>query len=110
MDEGLPLILDDEQESLLLELSEPDQVAMLVQAVLPPDFVAKSPQLRFDFIKRNIQLARDFGVDAIHELALYCCLAAEDEEFYQSKRWQGKIEDLKMGKTTLTAALASLSE
>jgi len=104
-----PLTLSGMQESALLDASEPDQVAQLLQSGAPNDYQTLRPAERYDFIVRHMASARGFGVQATHELSLYCLLALlYGEQFASQKNWQAALQDVHEKKMSLTQAAAQV--
>jgi hypothetical protein len=97
-----PLALNAVQESALLDASEPDQVAQLLQSGAPIDYEALRQAERYDFILRHMAAARQFGVEATHELSLYCALAMlHGEHFAAGRNWQAALHEVKQKKISL---------
>lgn len=105
----VPLYLSQEQEARLLELSEPDQICMLINAVMPAGLQEIPPAERFNFISSNAARAKDYGINGTHELALFCCLALTESEF-PSAGWEQKLQQLRNDGATLTALVQEQPE
>lgn len=90
----LPLIqLDDDQFGVLVDASEPDQIAdMLTNSV--PDMASAIPLAeRFAFIERHRRAALALKIDSTLERCLYCSLALlYGENFAQEDRWKAGLE------------------
>lgn len=105
----VPLPLSTVQESALLDASEPDQVAQLLQSGAPIDFETLRPGERYDFLLRHMAAARQFGIQATHELSLYCALAMlHGEHFAAGKNWQAALQEVKQKKMSLTQAVTQM--
>lgn len=105
-----PMALNAAQESALLDASEPDQVALLLQSGVPNDYETLPTGERHDFILRHMALARQFGIEATHELSLYCALAMlHGENFATEGAWAAALHQIKEKKTSLTQ-VATLME
>jgi hypothetical protein len=100
-----PLILSMVQEHALLDASEPDQVVDLLQSTVQDEYLALPAQDRHDFIVRHMTAARLLGIEATHELALYCALALlQGEQFATQKHWQAALQEVQSGKLSLAQA------
>ncbi len=102
----IPLKLTQEQEGYLIQASEPDQVADLLLSGLPQQYDKLSPIVRHDFIMRRISAARLVGIQAIHELSLYCALALlYGENFASQPHWLVALSIVKSGEQSLAQAV-----
>jgi hypothetical protein len=100
-----PLTLNSVQESALIDASEPDQVAQLVQTGAPGDYETLRQGERHDFIVRHMAAARRFGIEATHELALYCALALiYGDGFAAERSWQAALQEVMQRKVSLAQA------
>jgi hypothetical protein len=105
-----PLRLNAAQESTLVDASEPDQVASLLHTTVPDEYLGLPRPDRHDFILRHMATARQLGVEATHELALYCALALlHGEDFATLMPWQSELQRVQTGELSLTQA-AELAE
>lgn len=106
-----PLILTVVQESALLDASEPDQVAQLLRATVPEEYALLAASMRHDFILRHMKAAIQLKIKATHELALYCGLALlYGEDFAEQKNWQSLLQEVQIGKLSLTQAAAKVPD
>ena len=65
---------------------------------------------RYDFFVRHMNAARQLGVQATHELSLYCALALlHGEDFAAHEKWQAALQDVQAGKSSLTLAATQIS-
>lgn len=104
-----PLALNTVQESALIDASEPDQVAQLLQSGAPIDYETLQQCDRHDFILRHLAAARRFGVEATHELSLYCALALlYGENFAAERDWQAALQEVMQKKVSLTQAATQM--
>jgi hypothetical protein len=104
-----PLILTAVQESGLIDASEPDQVAQLLQSGAPDDYQTLQPWERHDFIVRHMGAARAVGIQATHELSLYCVLALlYGEQFATQTNWQAALQEVQEKKMGLVEAAAQI--
>ena len=104
-----PLELSTVQEAGLIDASEPDQVAQLLQSGAPNDYQTLRQGQRHDFILRHMAAARSVGIQATHELSLYCVLALfYGEEFATQKSWQAALQDVREKKMSLSEAAAQI--
>lgn len=100
-----PLVLSALQEDALIDASEPDQVAQLLQSGAPDDYQTLPPPERHDFILRHADAARRIGIEATHELALYCVLAMlHGEQFASHEKWQASLQEVQEKKLSLAQA------
>ena len=105
----IPLSLSAYQEGALIDASEPDQVAAILQPAVPVQYASLAPELRYDFIVRQIVAARLLGIRATHELALYCSMALlHGEEFAEQDPWAASLDKIKKGMRSLTQALEEM--
>lgn len=101
----VPLVLSVAQEGALIDASEPDQVAQLLQSGAPDDYQTLPPPERHDFIVRHAEAARLVGIAATHELALYCVLALlHGEQFASQDKWQAALQEVQEKKLSLVQA------
>ena len=108
---GHPIRLTAEQEYALVDISEPDQVAELLQAGAPDEYEALPRPDRHDFIVRHMTAAKSIGIDATHERAQYCLLALlHGEGFSELKKWHAVLQDVQTGKLNLGQAVARAEE
>jgi hypothetical protein len=102
-----PLELSTVQEAGLIDASEPDQVAQLLQSGAPNDYQTLRLGERHDFILRHIAAARGLGIHATHELSLYCALALfYGDQFATQKKWEPVLQDVREKKVSLAEAAA----
>lgn len=91
-----PLRLTEQQEFLMLDASEPDQIADQLQKMMPDIFHNLSISLRYDFICRNASRASAIGISGTYEVALYCGVALlHGEDFSSLPQWAevvGKVQ------------------
>ena len=57
-----PVALDMAQQNSLIDASEPDQIAELLQSSVPDEYGQLPRQDRYDFIVRHSQAAQGFGI------------------------------------------------
>ncbi|WP_035787539.1 MULTISPECIES: DUF4123 domain-containing protein [unclassified Janthinobacterium] len=105
----VPLSLTVEQEGMMLDASEPDQVAAFLRPAVPVEYANMAPELRYDFIVRHMGAARMLGIYATHELALYCLMALlHGEKFSIQAPWATVLGEVKSGKSDFTLAVAQM--
>lgn len=80
--ESLPIEFTPAQENALIELSEPDQVAMLLRGVVPAEYERIAHAMRHDFIQRHIAAARGYSITSVQEQALFCSLILTEGEHF----------------------------
>lgn len=101
-----PLKLNAAQESALIDASEPDQIASLLHSTVPDEYANVPRPARYDFILRHTAAARLLGVQATHELALYCTLALlHGENFANLKPWHSELQRVQTGELSLSQAV-----
>lgn len=104
--ETLPIEFSPAQEKALIELSEPDQVAMLLRSVVPAEYEQIAPVMRFDFLKRHMAAARGYGIGSVQEQALFCSLIlTEGEHFAVAPKWLQALTDVAASRMTLFDAV-----
>jgi hypothetical protein len=104
-----PLALNAAQEGGLLDASEPDQVAQLLQSGAPNDYQTLRLGERHDFVLRHMAAARGVGIQATHELSLYCVLALlYGEQFAKQEDWQAALQDVREKKKSLAEAAVQM--
>ena len=104
--EPLPIEFTPAQEKALIELSEIDQVAMLLRSVVPAEYEQIAPAVRHDFLKHHMAAARGYGTTSVREPALFSSLIlTEDEHFAASPKWQQAITDVAASRLTFFAAV-----
>lgn len=102
----IPLNLSAQQEGEMLDASEPDQVAAFLRPVVPVEYANLAPELRYDFIVRHMGAARLLGIQATHELALYCVMPLlHGEQFATQAPWPAVLGEVQSGKRSLTLAV-----
>lgn len=102
----IPLDLMVQQEGAMLDASEPDQVAAFLRPVVPVEYANLAPNLRYDFIVRHMGAARRLGIQATHELALYCVMPLlHGEHFATQTPWPAVLGEVQSGKRSLTQAV-----
>ncbi len=101
-----PLYLNTEQESYLIEASEPDQIAQLLQSTVPNEYQLLPLPEQHAFITRHMAAAQQIGIKATHELAFYCALALlYGDAFATQPDWHKILqEDVLTGKISLKEA------
>lgn len=104
-----PIRLTAEQEHALVDLSEPDQVAELLQTGAPDEYGALPRPDRHDFIVRHMTAAKSVGIDATHELSQYCLLALlYGERFSEQEKWHAVLQDVQTRKLSLGQAIVQV--
>lgn len=105
----IPLNLTVQQQGALLDASEPDQVAAFLRPAAPAEFANMAPEQRYDFIVRHIEAARLVGIQATHELALYCLMAMlNGEQFATQMLWPTVLAEVQSGRQSLTQAVEQM--
>ncbi len=104
-----PLQLSAKQEFALLDASEIDQVAAQLQSMLPDAYLGMGVVERISFLRHHMKAARVAGIEASHEVALYCGLALlHGEAFAQVSPWRELLLEVRKGSTGLADAVAAL--
>jgi hypothetical protein len=104
--EFIPLTFDSIQEAEMLDASEPDQIAGLLQECVPNEYAGLKPADRHTFILRNMEVAKHFGINAAHELSLFCALALlHGETFKDEEGWSQIMNKVQAGRISLTLAV-----
>lgn len=83
-----PLRLSQAQENRLVELATPDSIVRLLKE-LAPDLAAPRPDGELHALARKCEaLARDFGIEDLREVALFCMVELQDgPDFHDQPRW-----------------------
>ncbi len=104
-----PLVLDQDQETALLQAAEVDAViALLVQHDARAAALDR-PQ-RFAFVAEQIQAARQWNVVVAMDQALFCMAALQlGAGFDRTPAWQAALEEVLQGRSTMAQALAGAS-
>lgn len=106
-----PLILNTIQQNRLIDASEPDQIAELLQDTVPNEYDELPYQDRFDFIKRFVQAAEGFGIKTTHEKSFYCALALMyGEGFAAQPAWRDGLAEVRAGTLTLQQLTQQIEE
>lgn len=106
-----PLALSVAQQNMLIDASEPDQIAELLLSTLPDEYGQRQYQDRFDFIMRHSLAAQALGVHATHEKSFYCALALlYGEDFSFDKSWRSGLAEVKAGNLTLQQLVEQMEE
>ncbi|MET3119969.1 hypothetical protein AAKU64_004217 [Undibacterium sp. GrIS 1.8] len=104
-----PFTLTTAQEGALLDASEPDQVAQLLQSNAQEEYQALPLDQRYDFILKYSAAAKQLGIEALHELALYCAVALlQGEAFATRANWSLVLQAVKNKQISLTQAVAHI--
>lgn len=105
------LSLSTLQEAALLDASEPDQVAELLRNVVPREYEALEHEEQYDFIVRNADAGRIYGIESVQDLALYCSLALlYKEDFTTQTKWAKALGEVKAGSCSLAEAITRTEE
>jgi hypothetical protein len=106
-----PLTLNSAQQNALIDASEPDQIAELLQDAVPDEYGQLPYQDRFDFIVRHAQTAQGFGIMATHEKSFYCTLALMyGEDFASQPAWRNGLTEIRSGTLTLQKLTQQIEE
>jgi len=106
-----PLTLNTAQQNAMIDASEPDQIAELLQDSVPTEYDELPYQDRFDFIKRHAQAAEDFGITTTHEKSFYCALALMyGEDFASQTAWRNGLDEIRSGALTLQKLTQQIEE
>lgn len=104
--EPLPIEFTPAQEKALIELSELDQVAMLLRSVVPAEYEQIARAVRHDFLKHHMTAARGYATTSVRQQALFCLLIlTEGEHFAGSPKWQQAITDVAASRSTFFDAV-----
>jgi hypothetical protein len=78
----------------------------MLRSNVPEQYRGLRPGDNHDFIVRHAERAGQIGIVATHELALYCGLALlYGDDFAVQESWTSAMEEIRLGKTTLTEAV-----
>jgi hypothetical protein len=103
---GSPIEFSSAEEFAFTAASEHDQVARLVEDTLTDKYNEIPRRLRFEFVQRHMEAAKKIGINATHELALYCGLAVlNGEQFTSGGVWPALLGKVASGETSLIDAL-----
>lgn len=106
-----PLKLNSNQQNSLIDASEPDQIAELLQDAVPNEYDEIPYPNRFDFITRHTQIADSFGIKATHEKSFYCALALiNGEDFASQPAWRDGLNEVQVGTITLQRLAQQIEE
>jgi hypothetical protein len=106
-----PTTLSAEEECAFVDASEPDQIAQLVSAMLPEQYGRLGGAGRYPFIQRHAAAAREFGIDSVHDAALYCTLVLlHGEQFAEGPAWSALLATVKTGHIALMDAVIRMEE
>lgn len=101
-----PMHISDDQMSRLLEASEIDQVAYLLETRLPEQFLRMHPVDRYRLLQDKMANARELGLSVLGDYALYCGLAfLHGADFDTQTQWLSVFSRVKSGATTLAQAV-----
>ena len=101
-----PLIFSAAQEAELIDASEPDQVARIVESFVPDLYRAIPIQRRHDFVLRQMDDARRINIQSSNDLAMHCMQALlYGENFATSKNWASTLQQVQSGKINLQQAV-----
>lgn len=103
-----PLLLSAAQEFALVDASEIDQVAAQLQSTMPDAWLLLGAPQRVAFLRGQMAAAAATGIDATHEIALYCGLALlYGEDFASTSPWDEIMTQVRGG-TRLSDAVAEV--
>ena len=106
-----PVALDMAQQNSLIDASEPDQIAELLQSSVPDEYGQLPRQDRYDFIVRHSQAAQGFGIKTTHEKSFYCALALMyGEDFASQPVWKNGLTHVQAGTLTLKKLVEQIEE
>jgi hypothetical protein len=106
-----PFSLTREQEHALVDASEPDQLAQMLEEGMPEACQGMPLPERYDFVVRHMNAARRLGIRSTHDLSLYCALALlHGEDFATREKWQAALQDVQAGKLSLPLAAAQIAD
>ncbi len=90
-----PLELSQEQEFRLLDLSEADQVLSVLRTNVPDLAVRLPYSLQYDFVNRQIEVAKCSGLDSVLKIAIYITVQLiAKEQFLASALWPRFVDRL----------------
>lgn len=101
-----PMSLHDGQLSDLLQASEIDEIAFLLENNAPEKFHELHPVERYRLIQEKMAAASNSGLSTLGDRALYCALALiHGLEFDSQQRWREMLLRVKAGEITLAQAV-----
>ena len=104
-----PFTLTSAQEGALIDASEPDQIAQLLLSSATEAYQAVPLDQRYDFILKHSAAAKQIGIEALHELALYCAVALlHGGEFATQANWSLVLQAVKNKQISLAQAVAHI--
>jgi hypothetical protein len=106
------LQLDEAQLAALLDATEADQVAQLLQQRAGEPFLRIEPARRHAFVQRQLQQARgEWRLQSVNDLATYGALALlHGEDFAAAPAWQQALRRVAAGECTLVQAVAHVED
>lgn len=106
----IPLELTSAQEAALIDASEIDQVAMLLEAIMPANFDALLGSDRVSFLRKNIAAARSYKIVSTNDVTMFCTLALTyGDGFEHSPPWAEQLEKVSLGQTSFYDVLQSVA-
>ena len=107
---GSQLLLNQNQESALIEAVEPDRVLYLLLETVP-HLVPRLPPNRYMFVKNNVAKASTYNISSTLDYVLYCTAALlYGENFDVQPHWSNTLADVRTGTITLAQAVANSPE
>lgn len=101
-----PLSLSDDQMSRLLDASEVDQIAYLLESNVPEQFQIINPVDRYRLLRAKMTTAKELGITKLGDLALYCGLALlHGSDFDVQPPWNDVLLRVKASEMTLAQAV-----
>lgn len=101
------LELSEDQEYLLLSLSQPDQVAHLLRKTMP-QIEAISLETSYQIIADSIRAANKLKLDAISDLALYSAMwILRGPHFEELPYWREVLPEVRSSKISFANAVAN---
>ncbi|QYF91596.1 DUF4123 domain-containing protein [Massilia sp. PAMC28688] len=106
----IPLGLTSTQEAALIDASEIDQVAMLLEAVMPANFEALVGSDRVSFLRKNIAAAHSYRIVSPNDVTLFCTLALTHGDGFEHRTpWVQHFEKVNSGQTSFYDVLQSIA-
>jgi len=104
----LPLVLSQSQLDRLLDMAEPDVVMQQLRELSPNELAAIERPARYGTVRRHIERARHFGVDAARDLAAFCTLMLRrGEGTLERPQWSALVQQVQAKRMTWAQALIS---
>jgi len=107
-EERLPFVLLQAQLNSLLDAAEPDVVMQQLRELVPDALEGIERPARHGTVRRYVDQARQLGIDAVRDLAVFCALILKrGDATLERMQWHALVQQVRSERLTWTEALTS---